>query len=37
VLQITKLLTIFEVYDTEEAALASLSKMHETDTYSVAG
>jgi len=36
VLQITKLLTVFEVYDTEAAAVASLSKMHESQTYLVA-
>src|SRR6185437_7446963 len=35
-LQITKLLTVFEVCDTE-AAVASLSKMHESETYLVAG
>ena len=37
VLQITTLLTVFEVYDTEAAAVASLSKMHESETYLVAG
>jgi len=37
VLQITKLLTVFEVYDTEEAAVTSLSKMHESETHLVAG
>jgi len=37
VMQITKLLTVFEVYDTEAAAVASLSKMHESETYLVAG
>jgi anti-anti-sigma regulatory factor len=34
--QITKLLTVFEVYDTEAAAVASLSKMHESEIYLVA-
>lgn len=36
-LQITKQLTVFEVYDTEVAAVAPLSKMHESETYLVAG
>jgi len=37
VLQITKLLTVFEVYETEAAAVAYLSKMHESETHLVAG
>lgn len=37
VLQITKLLTVFEVYETEAAAVASLRKMHESETHLVAG
>ena len=36
-LQMAKLLTVFEVYNTEAAAVASLSKMHENETYLVAG
>ena len=36
-LQITRLLTVFEVYDTEAAAVTSLSKMHESETHLVAG
>jgi anti-sigma B factor antagonist len=36
VLQITKLLTIFEVYDTETAAVAALNRVNDAESHPVA-